>query len=258
MPSIRSVLAPILPPIVLFLVVVIAWQIVVEVQDIGSYLLPSPVAVAKSGWAKRSQLGGAFGLTAAAALCGFAASLVVGSFVAAAFSMSRLVRASAYPYAIFLQTVPIVAIAPLIVVWFGYGFRSVVIVAFIISLFPVITNMTTGLTKVDRDLLDLFQLHNASRWQVLYKLRLPSSVPYLVTGAKISSGMAVVGAIVGEFFTGFGATRYGLGYLIMQANTQTNTPELFAAVLASTALGIFVFTSVNLAGATILSRWYHA
>ena len=111
---------------------------------------------------------------------------------------------------------------------------------------------------IDRELLDLFQLHNASRWQVLLKLRLPSSVPYLVTGAKISSGMAVVGAIVGEFFTGFGATRYGLGYLIMQANTQTNTPELFAAVLASTALGICVFTSVNLAGATVLSRWYHA
>ena len=118
--------------------------------------------------------------------------------------------------------------------------------------------MTTGLIQIDRDLCDLFKLHNANRWHMLFKLRLPSSVPFLVTGAKISSGMAVVGAIVGEFFAGFGLTRYGLGYLIMQANEQTNIPELFAAVLASTALGVLVFTSVNLAGSTILSRWYHA
>ncbi|MBP87475.1 MAG: ABC transporter permease [Planctomycetaceae bacterium] len=258
MPTVKRLLAATLPPILLFAAVTAVWQIVVEVRDIPGYLLPGPLAVAKAAWTKREQLGGAFGLTAAAALCGFGLSLAVGTLIAAAFSTWRLVRASGYPYAIFLQTVPIVAIAPLIVIWFGYGFGSVVIVSFIISLFPVITNMTTGLTKVDRDLLDLFQLHNATRWQILFKLRLPSSVPYLVTGARISCGMAVVGAIVGEFFAGLGSTRAGLGYLISRAGDQTNTAELFAAVIASTLLGILVFTTVNLAGATILSRWYHA
>lgn len=153
---------------------------------------------------------------------------------------------------------PIVAIAPLIVVWFGYGFQSVALIAFIISLFPIITNATTGLTSIDRDLVDLFELHSANRWQVLFKLRLPSAVPYLVTGARVSSGMAVIGAIVGEFFAGYGGSQDGLGYVIMRATNLLKTDELFAAVIASTALGMAVFAVVNIAGATVLSRWYHA
>ena len=258
MPSFRTIRDTFLPPVALLLTVVIVWQLAVQAFGIKPYLLPGPIAVARAAWSKKMELISAFGLTGAAALCGFAASLVVGSAVAAVFSVSRFARASAYPYAIFLQTVPIVAIAPLIVVWFGYGFGSVVIVAFIISLFPIITNVTTGMTNVDRDLIDLFELQNATRGQALCKLRLPSSVPYLVTGAKISGGMAVVGAIVGEFFAGFGSTRAGLGFLIRQSAEQTNTPLLFAAVVGSTALGISVFAAVNFAGTTILSRWYHA
>jgi len=258
MKSAREIAPLVLPPIALFLLVIMSWHLVVRFGHIESYLLPSPLAVARVAWTKRAELFGALTLTAACALCGFAASLVVGTLIAVAFSFSRVIKASGYPYAIFLQTVPIVAIAPLIVVWCGYGFQSVALIAFIISLFPIITNATTGLTNVDRDLVDLFELHNASRWQVLFKLRLPSAVPYLVTGARISSGMAVIGAIVGEFFAGYGATRYGLGYVIMQATNQLKTNELFAAVIASTALGMAVFTIVNIVGATVLSRWYHA
>lgn len=258
MPSLRTVRNTILPPVVLLLAIVLVWHLAVQASGIKPYLLPSPLAVIQAAWSKKMQLVAAFGLTGAAALCGFTASVVVGSTVAAIFAISRFARASAYPYAIFLQTVPIVAIAPLIVVWSGYGFRSVVIVSFIISLFPIITNVTTGMTNVDRDLLDLFALQNATPWQVLFKLRLPSAVPYLVTGAKVSGGMAVVGAIVGEFFTGMGSTRAGLGFLIWQSAELTNTASLFAAVIGSTALGMLVFAAVNVAGTTILSRWYHA
>jgi NitT/TauT family transport system permease protein len=258
MKAVREIAPVVLPPIALLLFVVLAWQLAVRFGHIETYLLPSPIAVARAAWTKRTELCGALTLTAAGALCGFTASLIVGTLIAVAFSFSRIVKASCYPYAVFLQTVPIVAIAPLIVVWFDYGFQSVALIAFIISLFPIITNATTGLTNVDRDLVDLFELHNASRWQVLFKLRLPSAVPYLVTGARISSGMAVIGAIVGEFFTGYGATRYGLGYVIMQATNLLKTDELFAAVIASTVLGMAVFTVVNIAGATVLSRWYHA
>jgi NitT/TauT family transport system permease protein len=248
----------VLPPIGLLVIGVLVWHAAVQFTNVQSYVLPSPAAVSRAAWAKRLELLSATGLTAAGAICGFVASLLVGTLIAITFSFSRIVKASCYPYAVFLQTVPIVAIAPLIVVWFDYGFQSVALIAFIISLFPIITNATTGLTKVDRDLVDLFELHNASRWQVLFKLRLPSAVPYLVTGARISSGMAVIGAIVGEFFTGYGATRYGLGYVIMQATNLLKTDELFAAVIASTALGMAVFSIVNLVGATVLSRWYHA
>ncbi len=258
MKHLQAVLASVLPPLVVFVLLLLVWQTATYVTGIESYLLPSPWQVTQAAWGARRQLAGALGLTASGAVLGFCISLVVGTLVAILFSFSRFIRTSCYPYAIFLQTVPIVAIAPLIVVWFGYGFHSVVLVAFIISLFPMITNATTGLTAIDRDLLDLFELHNASRRQTLFKLRLPSAVPYLVSGAKISSGLAVVGAIVGEFFTGFGSTRFGLGYMIMQSTTLLKTDLLFAAVLVSTALGVVVFTSVNALGATILSRWHQS
>ena len=237
---------------------ILLWHFVVQIGSIPKYVLPGPIAVGRAAWTGRVELGGAIALTGAAAICGFTASLIMGTLIAFAFSFSRLIKAGCYPYAVFLQTVPIVAMAPLIVVWFGYGFQSVALIAFIISLFPIITNATTGLTNIDRDLVDLFELHNASRWQVLFKLRLPSAVPYLVTGARVSSGMAVIGAIVGEFFAGYGGSQDGLGYVIMQATNLLRTDDLFAAVIASTALGMAVFSVVNLVGATVLARWYHA
>ena len=234
--------------------VVGVWQAATQLLGVQRYLLPSPLHVGEAITEKFSVLLGAAMLTGVAALLGFVASLIVGVGVAVLFSMSRWVRAGFYPYAIFLQTVPIVAIAPLIVVWCGYGLQSVVLVAFIVSLFPIITNTTTGLLAVDRDLLDLFELYNARPAARLLKLKLPASIPYLVAGAKISAGMAVIGAIVGEFFLGFGS-RFGLGYLIMQSSSQMKTDELFAAVLASTLLGLLVFASVQCAGGVVLRRW---
>jgi len=149
-----------------------------------------------------------------------------------------------------------VAVAPLIVLWSGTGFRSVVIVSFIVSLFPVVTNGTAGLTAIDPDLIDLFQLHGASRWQTLVKLRLPSAVPSIVTGARTASGLAVIGTIVGEFFVGYDPSQwFGLGYLIQQASDQLKTDLLFGAVLLSTLLGLVVFLAVGGVGATILRRW---
>lgn len=254
----RKLASTTIPPICFLLLVITGWHVVVLFGNIPSFLLPSPLKVASATWLNRTELISAVALTGVGAIAGFAASLIVGILISTLFSFSRLVKAGCYPYAIFLQTVPIVAVAPLVVVWFGYGFQSVALIAFIISLFPIITSTTTGFTNVDRDLVDLFELHNASRRQVLFKLRLPSAVPYLVTGARVSSGMAVIGAIVGEFFAGFGGTQAGLGYLINQSTEQFKTDELFAAVIASTGLGMAVFAVVNIVGATVLARWYHA
>jgi NitT/TauT family transport system permease protein len=252
----RSLAARFVPPIVLFILVLGAWQATTYLRDIPRYLLPGPMdvfAAATSNWQKLAQ---ATGVTAAGAVCGFAASVFWGTLIAIVFSQSALIRRSVFPYAIFLQTVPIVAVAPLIILWWGTGLRSVVIVAFIVSLFPVVTNATAGLTAIDPDLVDLFRLHGASRWQTLMKLRLPSSVPAIVTGAKTSSGLAVIGTIVGEFFVGYDASeRFGLGYLIQQSSDQLKTDLMFCAVLLSTLLGLFVFLAVSGAGATILRRW---
>jgi len=243
------------PPVVVLATVICHWQLAVSLSGVASYLLPGPIEVAQAAWSKRADMCSASMLTAMAASGGFLASLLVGVSLSIAFSMSRWLRLGCYPYAIVLQTVPVVAVAPLIVVWFGYGLQSVVLVAFIISLFPIITSTTSGLLAIDQDLVDLFELHNASQLQRLTKLSLPSSVPFILAGARISAGMAVIGAIVGEFFLGLGVQRFGLGYMILQASNFTKTDELFAAVLASTGLGVVVFLLIQWSSQTILKRW---
>ena len=213
----------------------------------------------RTGRGRRAELVAATGLTGAGALCGFVASVVAGHRLSRSlFSQSGVIRSSCYPYAIFLQTVPIVAIAPLIVTWFGSGFHSVVMIACIISLFPIITNVTTGLITVDAGLQDLFRLHRATRWQLLRKLQIPNAVPYLVTGARTSSGLAVVGAIVGEFFVGYGTQQHGLGFIILYAGPQLKTDQLFAATIASALLGIIMFAATTLVGKAVLAKWYEA
>jgi NitT/TauT family transport system permease protein len=252
----RSVLTAVLPPIALFLLMLAAWQGIVGLWKIPPFLLPSPTDVGHAALENLGKLASATWITAAGAAAGFLASLVIGVFVAIVFSQSAIVRRSFFPYAIFFQTVPIVAIAPLIVLWSGTGFRSVVLVAFIVSVFPIITNTTAGLTSIDPDLLDLFRLHGASRWQTLFKLRLPGAVPSTVTGAKTSSGLAVIGTIVGEFFVGYDPSEhFGLGYLIQESTTQLKVDLVLCAVVLATVLGLIVFGAVNLIGALVLKRY---
>jgi NitT/TauT family transport system permease protein len=181
--------------------------------------------------------------------------VIVGTLLAMLFSQSRLVERSVFPYVIFLQTVPIVAIAPIIVTWLGYGFRGVVVVSLIISLFPIIAGATAGLTLIDGSLLELFAMHNASRLQILWKLRLPHAVPHLAPAAKTSCGLAVIGAIVGEFFCGTSTHSHALGYIITSATSQPKMDLLFAAVGCSTLLGVGMFAAVNGIGAAALRRW---
>ncbi|WP_372366778.1 ABC transporter permease [Candidatus Uabimicrobium sp. HlEnr_7] len=244
----------ILPPLIVFALFLFLWQGCVELFSLPPYLVPSPYRVLKIASENYSTLLIATLLTAAAAVGGFLLSFAVGTSVALIFSQSKIVRQSFYPYAIFLQTVPIVAIAPLIVVWFGNGFFSVILVSFIISLFPIITNGTMGLLAVKKEWLDLFLINNASASQILFKLRFPNAVPYLFTGAKISSGLSVIGAIVGEFFAGYGAKYHGLGYLITFTSGQMKTDYLFAAVFMSTVLGLVFFGGVSLLSSYVLQR----
>ncbi len=253
----RKVVQRILPPVLLFLAVIAVWEAVIDYFQVPKFILPSPFAVAKAAREFALELRTGMAFTGAAAIAGFLASLLIGTLIAIAFSQSSLIRTSCFPYAIFLQTVPIMAIAPLIVIWFGTGFHSVVLVAFIISLFPIITNATAGLLSVDPDLVDLFRLNNATRWQVLWKLRLPNCVPSLCVGAKTSSGLAVVGSIVGEFFAGYSEKWFGLGYLIPAWKDGLKQDRLFAAILASTLLGLAMFAIVNWISAAVLARWYH-
>lgn len=245
-----------LPPVALFAVVAIVWHWGVWRYDLKPYLLPGPLLVFSAIGSSLPKLMQATLYTGTAAFLGLTASLVIGTTIALVFSQAAWIRRSSFPYALFLQTVPIVAIAPLIVHWCGRGYASVILTSFILSLFPIIANGTAGLLNVDPDLLDLFRLNNATRWQLLTKLRLPNSVPALCTGLKTSCGLAVVGAVVGEFFAGYGGQRFGLGYLILFTTDQLRMAELFAAVLASTLLSVVMFGAIGGVTGAILRHWY--
>lgn len=249
----RRLVSHVLPPLATLALFLVAWDLGVRALGIPSFLVPSPMAVAAGAWDNRSELLPAALVTLGAAASGFAASLLLGTLGAVVFAQARWIRASLYPWAIFLQTVPIVAIAPLIVLWSGPGFASIVLVSFLLSVFPILSNGVEGLTRIEPQYLELFRLCRASRLQELVHLRLPHSVPFLVAGAKVSAGLTVIGAIVGEFFAGYGVSSPGLGYLIQLTAAQMKTELLFASVAASTILGLGVFLAVD-AVATLLLR----
>jgi NitT/TauT family transport system permease protein len=243
------------PPAVLLAIFVVVWQLAVTLLGIKPFLLPGPAAVAESALNERAKLLAAMTTTGLSAVGGLLLAIVIGVAVSFAFAQSRIVRQSFFPYAILLQTTPIVAIAPLLINWFGSGQRTVVIVSFIICLFPIVVNVTAGLTSAPTELVELFRLYRATRRQRFLKLQLPHSVSYLVAGARTSSGLSVVGAIVGEFYASFGGESTSLGHLIVKWQNSQNNGALIAAVFASTLLGVLIFSIVSLIGDTLLRRY---
>lgn len=231
------------------------WYLVVRASKVHPIVLPSPARVLQVAWLEREVLSRGFLVTGAAAICALLASVLFGSLIAMLFSQSTRLRIAFQPYVVFLQTVPIVAIAPLLITWFGYRFTTVILVSTIISLFPIISNVTAGLTSVDRNLIDLFMMNGATRLQTLVKLRIPNAVSHLVLGMRISSGMTVIGAIIGELFVGSGAKYAGLGKLMMGWQNLARTDALIAVVFTSTLLGLTMLALVNLVSRVLLHRW---
>jgi NitT/TauT family transport system permease protein len=242
-----------------FAALVALWQIVLWLFNIPPYMLPSPWAVAKAVGKRFPSLVISFGITAEEAAGGLLASIVVGVVIALLFAQSRWVRKMLYPYTILLQTVPIIAIAPLILMWVGAGTASVALIAFIISLAPIIANTTQGLISVEENYVHLFLMHNASPAQILFKLRLPHAVPSLFVGMRIAAGIAVIGAVTGELFAGSSHVgEGGLGYSILYASTQLQTDYLFALVLGATVLGFVFFFIVMFLEWYFLHKWHES
>src|SRR5579864_3857791 len=234
-----------------FLVVTIAVEWMVRAGWIKAFLVPPPSAIFETVLRDWRELFLALAKTSAGAILGFALSTFVGIAIAVFLSSSRRVQEAFYPYAVFFQTVPIIAIAPLLVIWFGYGMRTVVASAFIVSIFPVIANTLTGLLSTDPALRDLFRLYGASPEVTLVKLRFPAALPQILTGLRVASGLAVIGAIVGEFIGG-----EGLGSVVDVARTQQRVDKVFAAVLLASVLGLALFGLINLISAVTLRRWH--
>jgi NitT/TauT family transport system permease protein len=241
----------VLPPLAPLLVAMLGVEIAVAAGWISDYLLPPPSQVFAALRLSGGELFAALWATTLAATLGLAMATAAGIGIAVAMSAARVVQRALYPYAVFFQTVPIIAIAPLLVIWFGYGLPTVVASAFIVSIFPVIANTFTGLRSTDPALRDMFRLYGASRLATMLKLQLPSALPSLFTGLRIAAGLAVIGAIVGEFIAGG-----GLGGIVDVARTQQRTDKVFAAVLLASLLGLAMFTLVNVASALTLRRWH--
>jgi len=246
------------PPILVFVVFISAWQGLCRALEIPKFLLPAPTDIVDAWIENAGNLVGALISTFVSALIGFGLAIVIGMSLALLMSQSKIIERSLFPYAVLLQTIPIVAIAPLIVIWFGAGMPAVVCIAFLISLFPIITNTTAGLTSTDHNLVAMFELYNASWWQRMVKLKVPYALPYIMTGLRISSGLAVIGAIVGEFIAGIGGLRGGIGYVITFAAAPIQMPYLFAAALTSSLLGIAILILVSMVSARFLRHWHES
>ena len=232
-----------------------AWEFIVWKFDLPKALLPTPRQCWDAAVLERIALFRATLSTGTSAFCGLLVAVAMGYGLAVIFSQSRSLRLALFPYVILLQTVPIVAIAPLLIVWSGYTFRTVLIVTAIVCLFPIVNSVTGGLMSTKQDTNDLFRLYGAGRWKRLLHLQIPSSVSHLMLGTKTSSGLAVIGAIVAEFFVGNSTSYDGLGTLMTGWANLLKTDALVSAVFASAMLGVFLFGTVHLISAVFLRRW---
>ncbi|CAD5369264.1 ABC transporter ATP-binding protein [Rubrivivax sp. A210] len=226
------------------------WQGLVVAFEVPVFLVPSPLRVGQTLVADAPLLLSALLNTLKVTLLALACATVLGTLIAFAFVQSRALETALFPYAVLLQVTPIVAIAPLVIIWVRDATASLVICATLVALFPIIANTTLGLRSVNPALLSYFRLQRATRLQTLWRLRIPSALPFFFGGLRISSGLALIGAVVAEFVAGTGGSGTGLAYQILQSGYQLNIPRMFAALALITAAGVALFALM--AG---LSRW---
>ena len=245
-------------PVLVAIVTIALWQGLVDLYAVPSWLVPSPARVLATLVTDRELLLGSLGVTLSIALAALGIAVAVGTFVSLLFVQSRWIEASFFPYAILLQVTPIVAIAPLIIIWVQDTRAALVLCAVVVAIFPIISNTTLGLRSVDPGLLNLFRMHRASRLQVLLRLRVPSALPYFFGGLRIASGLALIGAVVAEFVAGTGGQGAGLAYQILMAGIQLNVPRLFAALVLITLAGVGLFGLTVWVSKLALRRWHES
>lgn len=246
------------PPSVAFILFIGGWELFCRISGLKPYLLPKPSDIVMAASENASNLWVSVYTTITEAVLGFLLSIILGVGFAVLLASSKLIERSIYPYAIIMQTIPIVAIAPIIVIWFGAGMNAIIIIAFLIGFFPMLSNTLIGLNSTDHNMKNLFYLYNASPLQTMLRLRIPAALPYIVAGLKISCTLAVIGAIVGEYIAGIGGGNGGLGYAITVASSRLQTAYLFACGLSASLLGIAFFLLVNAFSKWLLSSWHES
>ena len=245
-------------PVLVFAVGILAWDWIIRINEIPHYILPGPGLVFQTLIQDRAILLDALMVTLQITLLALLVAVIGGAGLAILFNQSRFVEMSFYPYAVVLQVTPIVAIAPLILIYAPSTQVALLICAWIVAFFPILSNTTLGLNSVDRNLLDLFKLNGASRWQTLWHLRLPASMPYFLGGLKIAGGLALIGAVVAEFVAGASGQSSGLASRIIEAGYRLNAPRLFAALIPISFTGIVIFLVLSFISNRILRRWHES
>ena len=250
--------ARVVAPAVMGLLMLALWEAAVRAFKIPPYILPGPLVVAETLVDDWGTLWPSLLVTLRITLEALVAAVVVGGALALLFSLSRWIELSLLPYAIILQVTPIVAIAPLIIIWANNVELSLLICAWLVAFFPILSNTIVGLRSVDANLLDLFRLYGAGRWRTLVDLRLPAALPYFLAGLRISGGLALIGAVVAEFVAGTGGNASGLAWRILEAGYQLQIPRMFAALALVSASGIAIYLALNLASHLLLRRWHES
>ena len=253
-----SVWPRILAPLVIGVAVLALWEFAVRWNEIPHYVLPGPILVAQTLVADWGTLSGSLWVTLKITFMALAAAVIVGVTLAVLFSQSKWLEMALLPYAVILQVTPIVAIAPLIIIWANDIDLSLLICAWIVAFFPILSNTILGLNSADHNLVNLFELYGASRWQTMRYLKLPAALPYFLAGLKISGGLALIGAVVAEFVAGTGGSASGLAYRILEAGYQLKIPRVFAALVMISLSGIAIFLATSLISYLLLHRWHES
>jgi NitT/TauT family transport system permease protein len=248
----------ILAPLAMGVLFLAAWEAMVRWNGVPSYILPGPILIAQTLVADWGTLYPSLQITLRITFAALIAAVSVGVALAILFTQSRWLEKALLPYAIILQVTPVVSIAPLIIIWVGDINLSLLICAWIVAFFPILSSTIIGLNSVDHNLLNLFQIYRASRWQTLWRLRLPAALPFFLSGLKIAGGLALIGAVVAEYVAGSGGSASGLAYRILEASYQLKIPRMFAALVMISLSGIAIFLATSYIAHLLLRRWHES
>ena len=245
-------------PLVIALLALVAWEVLVRWREVPAYILPAPSVVARTLVADWGILWPALLVTLHITLLALLVSVVGGVGLAFLFTLSPWVERSLFPFAVILQVTPIIAIAPLVLIYAPNTLTALLLCAWIVAFFPILSNTVTGLRSADRNLQDLFTLYGASRWQRLRHLLAPSALPYFLAGLKIAGGLSLIGAVVAEFAAGTSGQESGLAYRILEASFRLNVARMFAALALVSLTGIAIFLAFNALSRALLGRWHES
>jgi NitT/TauT family transport system permease protein len=247
-----------LPPIVIGGATLAVWELLVRLNEVPVYILPGPLLILTTLVGDWGTLYPSLLVTLAITGAALLVATVAGVAIAILFTQSKLIELSLFPYAVILQVTPVVAIAPLIIIWVKNIPLALLICAWIVAFFPIVSNTTLGLNSADHNLLNLFQLYGASRRQVFWYLRLPSAMPYFLGGLRISGGLALIGAVVAEFVAGTGGAQSGLAYRVLESGYTMQIPRMFAALFMITCTGVLIFLLLTGLSHLVLRTWHES